>query len=194
MARKLFGLFLLLACLACIHPKIRQEPASGTFFHSMSIKFNYSDVQARQNGKVHVRFDERHAKFILFNPLNQVALQLDVAGEKARLVRPGKKLYWRGDFSYLLDRLWGIELTWAELKEILLTGSIPQAKITEKGIVVCLENNPDSRMPRTIKIKQDDAELILKILKSETRPGRVILLEHNRRFRAAVIEDILSDD
>ncbi|MBN2399287.1 MAG: hypothetical protein JXI33_02990 [Candidatus Aminicenantes bacterium] len=160
----------------------------------MSIKFNYSDSQAKQNGRFHMRFDERNAKFILFNPLNHVALQLQVAGEKALLSRPGQKLYWRGDFSLLLDRLWGIELTVAELKEIILSGALPQAKIREKGMVVDLEHNPDSQVPQTIKIRQNHAELILKILKNETRPGNIILLERLPGYKKAELEGILDHD
>ena len=94
----------------------------------MSIKFNFSDRQGKQNGRVHWRFDGRHAKFLFFTPLNQVGLELDVAGETAWLLRPGKKLFWRGDFSHLLDRLWGIELTLEELKGLVARRRDPGRK------------------------------------------------------------------
>ena len=160
----------------------------------MNIKFNFSDCQGKQNGRVYWRFDGRHAKFLFFTPLNQVALELDVAGETALLLRPGKKLFWRGDFSHLLDRLWGIELTLEELKGLLLIGSIPEGKLHENGMTIDLTTDPGDPAPRIVDIRQNDATLILKITNRETRAGDIVLLDYERRFQPAALEDILSDD
>jgi hypothetical protein len=194
MLRQIIGLLLLLCCLACVRPKIRQTfPTEGTF-QTMSIKFNFSDRRGRQNGRIHWRFDDRNAKFLFFTPLNQVGLELDVDGETSLLVRPQKKLYWRGDFSILLNRLWGIDLTLEELKQLLVRGQIPAAKIKDKGIAVFLETNPKDPSPRIVNIRQNDAALTLKILKNEARPGKIVLLDYEQRFQAAELEDVLGDD
>jgi hypothetical protein len=160
----------------------------------MSIKFNFSDRQGKQNGRMHWRFDEQYSKMLFFTPVNQVGLELDVDGEKSLLLRPGKKLYWQGDFSFLLRHLWGIELTLRELKELLVQGLIPEAKIKEKGIAIALETDPETRTPKTVNIKQSDAILTLKILKNETRPGSIVLLKYDQRFLPAKLEDVLADD
>lgn len=160
----------------------------------MSIKFNFSDRQGKQSGRIHWRFDARKAKFLFFTPLNQVSLELDVADETSLLVRPNKKLYWRGDFNYLLERLWGIDLTLAELKLLLIKGQVPAIKIKDKGIVVSLETNHKDQSPQTVNIGQNDANLTLKILKNETRPGSIVLLDYGQRFQPAELEDVLSDD
>jgi hypothetical protein len=194
MSPRLSGLFLMICCLACARPGIRQEPASGGYFQSMSIKFNFSDRQGKQSGRIHWRFDARKAKFLFFTPLNQVSLELDVADETSLLVRPNKKLYWRGDFNYLLERLWGIDLTLAELKLLLIKGQVPAIKIKDKGIVVSLETNHKDQSPQTVNIGQNDANLTLKILKNETRPGSIVLLDYGQRFQPAELEDVLSDD
>jgi hypothetical protein len=194
MSRKLIGVLLMLCCLACVRPKIRQTPPAGAYFQTMSIKFNFSDRQGKQNGRIHWRFDEQHSKILFFTPINQVGLELDVAGETSLLVRQSKKLYWRGDFSFLLHRLWGIELTLQELKQLVIKGQIPATKIKDKGIVVSLETNPKDQSLQIVNIKQSDATLTLKILKSETRPGSILLLDYDRRFQPAELEDVLGDD
>jgi hypothetical protein len=194
MPRKLLVLILMFCCLACARPGIRQEPAAGTFFQAVTIKFNFQDSQGRQSGKIHWRFDADNAKFLIFNPLNQVALELDVAGEIALLLRPGKKLYWQGDFSLLLERLWGIQLNLGELKRLILDGVIPAGDTIGKDIKIDLQTGPESPSPRVIHIRQGDSDLTLKIVNSETRPGRVILLDHALNFRAAELVDVLSDD
>lgn len=194
MSRKFIGLLLMLCCLACVRPKIRQSPPTGAYFQTMSIKFNFSDRQGKQNGRIHWRFDEQHSKILFFTPINQVGLELDVAGETSLLVRPSKKLYWRGDFSFLLHRLWGIDLTLQELKQLLIKGLIPEAKIKEKGIVISLETNRKDQSPQIVNIRQSDAILTLKILKKDIRPGNIVLLDYDQRFQPAELEDILGDD
>jgi hypothetical protein len=194
MSRKSIALLLLTCCLACTKPSIKYDPAAGGYFQAMSIKFNFSDSQGKQNGRVYWRFDARNAKFIYFTPLNQVALELDVAGETVLLLRPGKKLYWRGDFNTLLDRLWGIDLTLEELKQLIVKGLIPEVKLKEKGIAVFLETSPEDHSPRLVNIRRNDVDLSLKILKSETRPGTIVLLDYDRHFQPAELENVLSDD
>ena len=194
MSRKLIRLFLMLCCLACARPTIKQMPPSGACFQTMSIKFNFHDRQGKQNGRIHWRFDEQHSKILFFTPINQVGLELDIAGETSLLVRQSKKLYWRGDFSYLLERLWGIDLTLEELKQLLIKGQIPATKIEDKGIVVSLEINPKDQSPQIVHIGQNDANLTIQILKKEIRPGSIALLKYDQRFQLAEIEDVLADD
>jgi hypothetical protein len=167
MSRKLFGLLFLLFCLSCARAGGRQEPAAGTFFQSVSIKFNFSDSQG---------------------------LELNVADETALLLRPGKKLYWRGDFNVLLKRLWGIDLTLEDLEQLLIRGLIPEAKIKEKGIVVYMETNGKDQSPQMVKIRQNEAILTIKILKNEIRPGSIVLINYDQRFQLAELADVLADD
>jgi hypothetical protein len=194
MSRKLIGLLLMLCCLACVRPKIRQTPPTGVYFQTMSIKFNFSDRQGKQNGRIHWRFDEQHSKILFFTPINQVGLELDVAGENALLINLKNKMYWQGDFSFLLNRLWGIDLTLEELKQVLTKGLIPEAKTKGKGIIISLKTNTKDQSPQIVNIRQSDATLTLKILKSETRPGSIVLLDYDQRFQPAELEDVLGDD
>ena len=183
-----------MCCLSCIRPKTIPLPASGPFFQSLSIKFNYSDGQGRQNGRIHWRFDDQSSKMLFFTPLNQVGLELNVNGEASLLVRPGKKLYWRGDFSELLRRLWGIDLTLQELKDLLQKGQVPEEKARDQGIEMSVRANPRTQAVQSVHIRQDGVTLDLKVLKSETRPGNIVLLDYDRRFESAELEDVLADD
>lgn len=194
MSPRFIASFLMIGCLACARTGIRQEPAAGACFQTISIRFNFSDLQGRQNGRIHWRFDRLNAKFLFFTPLNQVGLELDVKGETALLLRPGKKLYWRGDFSVLLDRLWGIELTMEELKKLLLEGLIPEAKMKEKGIAIELEPDPKNNSPQKVRIRRNDVDLTIKILQSASRSGSIVFLDYDQRFQPAELEDLLSDD
>lgn len=194
MSPKPIGLLFVLCCLSCVRPHIGPEPVAGDYFHSLDIKFSFQDNRGKQNGRIHWRFDESSAKFLFFTPLNQVGLELDVAGETALLLHPGRALYWRGGFSDLLDRLWGIDLSLEELKRLVSDGRIPREKAAALGISIELESGPEGPAPRTVHISQGDGKVTLRIIKNETRPGQVVLLDRSRGLEPAGLEEVLADD
>ena len=97
--------------------------------------------------------------------------------------------------AFLLNRLWGIDLTLLELKQLLLKGLIPEAKIKAKGIVVTSGNQSQRPVAANREYQAERfGQLILKIIKDETRPGSIVLLDYDRRFQPAELEDVLADD
>jgi len=194
MPRYSIAFILMLCFFACARPVIRQTPPAGDYFQALTIKFNFSDGSSKQNGKIHWRFDSDSSKFLFFTPLNQVGLELDVEGENALLLRPEKKLCWRGEFSDLIERLWDIDLTLDELKRLVALGSIPEEKIREQGIEIRLETDAGKRSPRLVRIRHHHADLTLKILRSEFHSGSVVFLDYRAKFQAVELEDVLGDD
>jgi len=191
MTRK--SLFLLtLACLACCRPqKPGLAPAGGPHFRSMSVKFSFQDPQGKQSGRVHWRFDEKASKFLFFTPLNQVGLELDVVGEDAVLVNFSKKIFWKGDFSLLLDRLWGIGLPLAELRSLLDDGVVPPAGFAEEEVTAAIERDPAGGSLRTVLLRRGAATLSLRVTRSEFRPGRIVVVDYAGRYRPAELEAVL---
>ena len=168
-------------------------PPSGPHFRSLAVKFSFHDPETRQNGRVSWRYDDNGSKFLFFTPLNQVGVELDVADEEAVLVNFSKKSFWRGDFSYLLDRLWGIGLPLAELRSLLDVGEAPPAGFAEKGIVATVERDSGSGAPRSVLLQRGTATLLLRIQKSEYRPGRIVLIDYAGRYREADLESVLEE-
>ncbi len=188
-------LLLAMASLAACRPHIPDlQPPPGPHFQHLSIKFSFVDADAgnRHNGRVIWRFDENFSKFIFFTPLNQVALELDVAGEEAVLVNFANKTYWRGDFSSMLDRLWGIGVSLSALRPLLLSGAAPATEFLEKGITVAIERAGTSGAPATVRLSRDGAELALRISKREFRPGRIVWVDYAGRYRADELQAVLA--
>jgi hypothetical protein len=155
------------------------------------MKFSFRDGETSQNGRVLWRFDAGSSKFIFFNALNQSGLELDVDGEHAVLVNFNAKSFWTGDFSYLLDRIWGINLPLAAWKELLLSGKVSRSLLAENGIEASMDGVADHGGPRHIRLRRDGAELVLRVLKNDLRPGRIVLVDYAGRYRAAELEDVL---
>jgi len=184
-----------IACCICCHPhRPGLQPDAGPSFRSLGIKFSFNDGSARQNGRIHWRFDDHCAKFIFFTALNQVGLELDADGESALLINFTKKAFWRGDFMVLLDRLWGIELELAQLKQLLLEGLVPQAAIDRQGLIVSLKKNTRTGAPEVVRLQRGSSDLTLRIYKNERRPGKLVFIDYEERYRAADLESVLDDD
>ncbi|MFH2108681.1 MAG: hypothetical protein ABII93_08435 [Chrysiogenia bacterium] len=194
MLKKIITLFGIVLFISCQTRKPELLPPSGPYFQSLSIKFNFHDCESKQNGRIHWRFDDHFAKFLFFTPLNQVGLELNVAGEEAVLLNFSKKLLWKGEFVFLLQRLWGIELTLDELKRILVNGRVPQAKLAGRRISVFLKKDNRTGAPETARFRLGSADLTLRISRREFRPGQIILIDYSGRYRAADLASVLGDD
>lgn len=191
MLKKLAILVGIACCFSCATRKPDLLPQEAPGFRSLGIKFSFRDEGARQNGRVLWRFDEHGAKFLFFTPLNQLGLELDVAGETGVLVNFSRKSFWQGDFADLLERLWGIGLTLSSLKSLLLEGEAPAAEFAAKGIAVLLERSGGTGAPATVQLRRGSAELLLRVYKNERRPGRIVLVDYAGRFRADELENVL---
>ena len=194
MLKKISLLIAISCCISCqMHEPVLQPP-TGPYFQSLSVKFSFADGTTRQNGRIHWRFDDHSAKFIFFTALNQAGLELDADGESALLINFQKKAFWRGDFMVLLDRLWGIELELAQLKQLLLEGLVPQAAIDRQGLIVLLEKNARTGAPEVVRLQRGSSDLTLRIYKNERRPGKLVFIDYEERYRAADLESVLDDD
>ena len=183
------------ACfVSCQVHKPALRPEAGPNFRSLSIKFHFQDGAARQNGRVLWRFDERLAKFLFFSPLNQVGMELAVDSEDAVLVNHGKKAFWSGDFSLLLDRIWGIAMAHADLKSLIAGNGTTPAGFADRGITVALERAAGGGALETVRLRRGAAVLSLRILKDELRPGAIVLVDYAERYRPLDLESVLDDD
>jgi len=190
------ALFLLaLACVAsCRTRGPVLIPPAGPSFRSLSSKFSFHDGEARQNGRVLWRFDGELSKFIFFTPLNQAGLELDVAGEDAVLVNFARKEYWRGDFRVLLERMWGVDMSLSTLKSLVLAGDVPQDEFAAKGIEAAVERGPAGGAPLAVRLRRGGADLSLRLTRDELRPGKIVLVGYEGRYRAAGLERVLEND
>ena len=188
-------MLLLLAGLACgCVPRPGLQPRAGAGFRSLSIKFQFQDEATRQNGRVLWRFDENCAKFLFFSPLNQVEMELAVCAENAVLVNHGKKTFWSGDFSRLLDRIWGISLTHADLKSLLAGDGSEPAGFAAKGIEVSMKRAAAGGALESVRLRRGAVDLSMRILKDEFRAGKIVPVDYAERYRPLSLEDMLADD
>lgn len=162
---------------------------------NVSIRPEGGKPRQKQSFKILLKYDGARDKMFFLSPLNQVYGQLFIENEKVLLINSKKKRYWRGRFKTLINEIWAIDFTYAEFKELILAGSIPQKKAQESSLRISLEKEEGSDRPARIKIEYNDVTLRLKI--SDRRSGKG-LIDFSPRLekvvQKATIEEVLGEE
>ncbi len=179
----------------CSRLKYDVLPDANAVYHSVTIKVNVkvntNPPRKRQNFKIVLKYDDSRDKMLFLSPLNQVYGQLFIKNETALLINTKKKKYWKGDFNRLIDEIWALDFTYAQFKELILTGRVPQNKVKESGFQVSLEREKGSERPERIKIDHRDITIKLRISSHRTGKGIIHFSPRLKKVKKATIEEVL---
>jgi len=186
---------LLLLFSFCSRLKYDILPDADAVYHSVvikvNVKINTNPPRKRQNFKIVLKYDDSRDKMLFLSPLNQVYGQLFIKNETALLINTKRKKYWKGDFNRLIDEIWALDFTYAQFKELILTGRIPQNKVKESGFRVSLEKEKGSERPERIKIDHRDITIKLRISNRRTGKGIIRFSHRLKKVKKSTIEEIL---
>lgn len=187
------GMVLMLICTGC--HKLRNDVLAEPYhtYRIFKLKIYAKGPDFKQRGKVTWKFDQfNRSRMVFLTPLNQIVFLLYVDGnEEAVLVSSRKQLYWRGDFSFLLDRMWGIGFQFSELRSLVHAGKIPQEKTTRYRLTVQVEKDPNGFSPSRIKIYRRGLLINLKIYSRAIKAGRINPVLNINKCRESSLEEIL---
>lgn len=179
----------------CSRLKYDILPDADAVYHSVvikvNVKINTNSPGKRQHFKIVLKYDDSRDKMLFLSPLNQVYGQLFITNETALLIDTKKKRYWHGDFKRLIEKIWGLDFTYSQFKELILTGRIPQNKVKERGFRVSLEKEKGSERPERIKIDHRDMTIKLRISSRRTGNGIIRFSPRLKKVKKATIEEIL---
>ncbi len=157
------------------------------FFYNIKAKVIHSGK--KESFRVSLKYNSLVDRIIFLGPLNQVLFKTFITGEETLLIIPNKKKYWRGSFSDFLYKFWNIEMTYSELKNLLLNRILPHKKIGEKYPEIKILKFK-KRYTR-IDVSMKDIVLIFKVPVGKKRIG-VIKTEKNlsgyKRFELSQIK------
>ena len=109
------------ACLSV--PKPRSDGPPG--YHDLVIRAKREVDGKMRGGRVMVKIQGRQGMILFLTPLSQVALKLEVTDGRAALFNPRSRSYWQGEVREMMRALWNLPLSWEELTELVLRGSLP---------------------------------------------------------------------
>jgi hypothetical protein len=169
----------------------------NTITLGVNVKIQSEGQKSRQSQsfKILLKYDGVRDKMLFLSPLNQVYGQLFIENEKVLLINSKKKRYWRGRFKTLINEIWALDFNYAEFKELLLVGTIPQKKARESSLKISLEKEEGSDRPERIRIEYNDVTIRIKI--SDRRSGKGII-DFSPRLEKVVqkgtIEEVLGEE
>lgn len=167
---------------------------SITFGVNVSIRPEGGKSRQRQSFKILLKYDDARDKMLFLSPLNQIYGQLFIENEKVLLINSKKKRYWRGRFKTLIDEIWALDFTYAEFKELLLAGTIPQKRAQESSLRISLEKEEGSERLARIRIEYQDVTIRIKI--SDHRSGKGVIYFAPRLEKVVqkgTIEEVLGE-
>jgi hypothetical protein len=107
------------------------EQKGKRFYYFYNIKAKVIQSGKKVSFRVSLKYNSSVDRIIFIGQLNQVLFKILIRGEETLLIIPRKRKYWRGSFSDFLYKFWNIDMTYSQLKNLLLNRIIPKRKIEE---------------------------------------------------------------
>ena len=177
--------------VSCIPKRLTIDVDSPGIHHSLKVKFKVKNTLGRQNGKILMKYDARRAKILFLNPLNQVYFKLLVEGDRSVLINTKKKLFWQGNFKYLLMEMWKIDLGFSEFKRLIEEGVVPRQGLEKNGLQYFLKRDDQTGRLTKLDMFNDDISIQLKILSRKTKNGSIEFLDSRPAMRQGELEDVI---
>lgn len=186
--------------VGCSRLKYDIIPDANASYYSITLGVNVNihpeekKSQSRQSFKILLKYDGGRDKMLFLSPLNQVYGQLFIENEKVLLINSKKKRYWRGRFKTLVNEIWALDFNYAEFKELIVAGTIPQKKAQESSMRVSLEKEEAGDKPVRIKIDYNDITLKIKISGRRSGQGLIDFSPRLEKMQKATIEEVLGEE
>jgi len=179
----------------CKVPQISTLPeADGDNYKSVIIKVKTITDKGKENTKILLAFNKTGDRLIFLGPLNQVLFEILVNGNRSKMIVPRKKQYWQGEFRDFLFRWWNIDLTYNEIKALLLEQRVNKKKLDKNGFQMQIIESEKKKYPVRITLKSPDIRLQFRIYEIKKKTGRLLLNRELQNYSEVSLEDMIRQD
>ena len=168
----LLSFLLIISFISCSTYKYKIDPQKKDTHRMIRLKVHYYDGKNKHNGKVIVLKQNKKKKVFILNPLGRVHFKLILNREKTTAIYVKKNIYWDGIFLEFIDRFWGLNLSFEEFYEIIISGKIPDKIKNNDSIKINIIKRENIK-PRLIEIRRKKIYLKFKVLKNREKSGRI---------------------
>lgn len=141
---------------------------SGSFFYYCKIKAKLTIDGKKERTRMLLKYNRSGDRIIFLGVLNQVLFEAIIRGENTLIIIPRKKYFWRGTFSDFLNNFWKLDMTYSELKDLLLKKIIPQKRPVQKNPVIRIINKKNKYLRFIINQNSNSAEFRVYPIKKKT--------------------------
>ena len=169
--------------------KYSSYPSQAGSFSSLNAKIFFRNDQFKFSGKILLSYDQEQDKILFLSPMNQVYFKVLVMDEHTVLVNLKKRRYWQGPFHILFSRMGKVNLTYQELKDLILKGITPA---TDQNYSVSIKKNGEAGPPQQIIIEGQQLLVRIKIRSLKLKKGKIYFKINKNRLVNENLEKTLS--
>ncbi len=115
----LFLAFILLIFInSCLRKEIKLSNRS--FYYKGKLKISIKNNREKQNFKLIVRMNNNSGRIIVLNPLNIAVFKIIVKNKNALILNFKKKVFWKGNFSKMVIKLFNLDLSYADFFNLIV--------------------------------------------------------------------------
>ena len=179
----------------CKIPQISTLPeAEGDKYKSVKIRVKTITDKGKENTKILLTFNKTGDRLIFLGPMNQVLFEILVNGNRSTVIIPKKKQYWQGEFRDFLFRWWNIDLTYNEIKALLLEQRVNRKKLDKNGFQMQIIQSEKEKYPVRINLKSTDIRLEFRIYEVKEKNGRLLLKKELKNYSEVSLEEMIRSD
>ena len=167
----------------CKVPEISTDPTSkGEKYKSVRIRVKAITDQGKEKTKVILGFNNKGDRLIFLGPMNQVLFEILVQGNYSKVIVPKRKQYWSGEFREFLYELWRVDLTYNEIRALLLEQRVNSLKLKKSGFTMQIIESEKKKYPVRINLASDDIKLEFRVYEVKERAGKIVLTKELKGY------------
>ncbi len=176
----------------CRTPKIGIDSVlSNEKYKSVKLKVKVISNLGTEKTKILIGFNSRGDRLIFLGPMNQVFFEILVKGNRSKIIVPKKKQYWVGEFREFLYNFWGINLSYNEIKALLLEQRFNSNKLRDCGFTIRIFESEIKKYPIKINLKSHDIRLEFKVYEVKKRSGKIVFSKRIKGYKEVSLERLL---
>jgi len=160
----------------CRMPEISTDPAhDGETYNSVRIRAKAVTDQGAEKTKILLGFNNKGDRLIFLGPMNQVIFEILVDGNYSKIIVPKRKQYWSGEFKEFLYELWGVDMTYNEIKALLIEQRVNSRKLKRSGFSIQIIESKKKKYPVRINLASDGIKLEFRVYEIRKIAGKIVL-------------------
>ncbi len=191
---KTFVLLLLLSAItACGIKSFNMEPdKTGEKYSLVRFKVKTFIDNRKNKLKILLSYDSKGDRLLFFGPMNQVLFEIHISGNYSKIIVPKRKKFWTGEFRMFLIKLWNIDLSYNEIKDLLLHGRVNAKKLRKNGFFMQIFDSENKKRPVVIKLTGEKISLEFKVSGITTRNGKINLSRNLSGYKKVSLEQLFN--
>lgn len=178
----------------CRVPDVATEPETpGDTYRSVTIRLRTVTPEGKEKTKILLSYNDRGDRLIFLSPLNQVLFEIRVTGNLSTVIVPRRNQFWTGEFSEFFSRFRDMDLTYNEIKALLLEQRYDGKRLRHLGFSIRIIESQREQYPVKIHLTRDDMQLEFRVYEQVRKPGKLNLTTDLSGYRKVPLENLMED-